>query len=214
MEVLDIGCNAGFYSLELAKRNANVTAIDVDLHYLKQAEFVTSLYDLQDHINFYQMQVYDLAKLDKQFDIILFMGVFYHLRYPLLAMDIITPKVKKYLIFQSLSLEQEEDHQPVGNFYFDQRHLMLEKGWPSMAFIENNFAGDPTNWWVPNPAAIKAMARSCGLRLLHQPEREIYIFEPDPQKTSILEGWDRSELLSALGKDWKDEVAVKTGKYS
>src|SRR5690554_1180438 len=37
--VLDIGCNAGFYSFELAKRGAQVTGIDLDIHYLEQAEW-------------------------------------------------------------------------------------------------------------------------------------------------------------------------------
>lgn len=211
-EVLDIGCNAGFYSVELAKRNATVTAIDVDAHYLKQAEFVTSLFDLEERISFHQMQVYDLIKLDKQFDIILFMGVFYHLRYPLLALDIISSKVKKTLVFQSLSLNEKTEHEPVGNFNFDQRDLMLEKGWPAMAFIENSFSGDPTNWWIPNPSAIKAMARSCGLKFSQNPGPEIYFFEPDPEKTNITEGWNKSEFLSAIGEKWLSEVDIKIKK--
>src|SRR4051812_29623521 len=36
---LDIGCNAGFYSIELARRGARVTGIDLDQHYLKQAQW-------------------------------------------------------------------------------------------------------------------------------------------------------------------------------
>ncbi len=210
-EVLDIGCNAGFYSLELAKRHASVTAIDVDRHYLKQAEFVAGLTGLNQRIRFEQQQVYDLARTDKKYDIILFMGVFYHLRYPLLALDIIASKVKKLLIFQSLSLETEEV-EPVPDFPLEQRELLLREGWPSMAFIENRLAGDPTNWWVPNSSAIKAMARSCGLQFVHSPGQEIYFFEPDPGREAVQEGWNRSEFLSAIGKDWLDEVEGKTGK--
>lgn len=37
--VLDIGCNAGFYSIELAGRGARVTAIDINGHYLAQARW-------------------------------------------------------------------------------------------------------------------------------------------------------------------------------
>jgi len=212
LEVLDIGCNAGFYSLEFAKRNASVTAIDVDHHYLKQAEFVTGLLGLTDRIRFLQMQVYDLIRIEKKFDLVLFMGVFYHLRYPLLAMDIISSKVKKQLIFQSLSLDVDEEQEPVPDFEFDRRGLMLEKGWPSMAFIENRFSGDPTNWWVPNPAAIKAMARTCGLKFIQNPGHEIYFFGPDPEYPSIAENWNRSEFLSATGQNWEDEVEIKTRK--
>ena len=42
-EVLDIGCNAGFYSIELARRCANVLGIDVDPHYLRQAEWAEAI---------------------------------------------------------------------------------------------------------------------------------------------------------------------------
>src|SRR5690348_17397967 len=37
--VLDIGCNAGFYSFELAARGAQVTGLDMDPHYLRQARW-------------------------------------------------------------------------------------------------------------------------------------------------------------------------------
>ncbi len=211
-EVLDIGCNAGFYSLELAKRNARVTAIDVDRHYLKQAEFVAGLFGLEDKISFRQMQVYDLAGMDRHFDVVLFMGVFYHLRYPMLALDIIASKVKRLMILQSLSLEIEEEIEPIDDFSIEERSLMLEKGWPVMAFVENCLSGDPTNWWVPNSAAIKAMSRSSGLQFVHSPGHEIYFFEPDPDRETIEKGWNRSEYFSATGKEWIDEEKDKTGK--
>ena len=38
-----------------------------------------------------------------------------------------------------------------------------------MAFIEHEFAGDPTNWWAPNHAGVEAMLRSSGLRVMRGP---------------------------------------------
>ncbi len=58
---LDIGCNAGFYTFELAKRGATVTGIDSNLHYLNQAQWAAHQYKLEDRVTFRQMQVYDLA---------------------------------------------------------------------------------------------------------------------------------------------------------
>lgn len=211
-EVLDVGCNAGFYSLEMARRNAHVTAIDVDRHYLKQAEFVAGLFGLNDRIDFHQMQVYDLVKLEKKFDIVLFMGLFYHLRYPLLALDIVSSKIKRLLIFQSLSMETTDECEPVADFAYEERALMLRKGWPAMAFIENKLAGDPTNWWIPNSSAIKAMSRSSGLQFVHSPGHEIYFFEPDPEREPVHESWNKSEFLSAIGKEWINDLGEKTGK--
>src|SRR3954465_7015374 len=83
---LDIGCNAGYYSFELAQRGARVTGIDVDPRYLAQARWAAGQYGLADRLTFRQMQVYDLAHRAEQYDLVLFMGVFYHLRYPMLGL--------------------------------------------------------------------------------------------------------------------------------
>ncbi|GAA5030447.1 hypothetical protein GCM10011506_19670 [Marivirga lumbricoides] len=99
-KVLDIGCNAGFYSVELAKRGAEVVGIDLDDHCLKQAEWVADQFGLNDKITYRKMQVYDLANTEEKFDMVWFVGVFYHLRYPMLALDIISQKVKKHSYFK------------------------------------------------------------------------------------------------------------------
>lgn len=210
--VLDIGCNAGFYSIEMARRNAHVTAIDIDDHYLKQARWVAAQFGLQKQITFHRMQVYDLAKTDWQFDIVLFLGVFYHLRYPLLAMDILSEKIGTHLVFQSLSLLQKKEHASISDFSFNKRRLLESHGWPSMAFIEQSFSGDPTNWWVPNAAAIKAICRSCGLEFIEKAGKETYFFERMQERIPVAQSWNRSEYLSAIGCDWSNEVAKKTAQ--
>src|SRR4051794_24917344 len=75
---LDIGCNAGFYTFELAKRGARVTGIDVDERYLSQARWAARQFGMTDRVEFRRMQVYDLAHQPASFDLVLFMGVFYH----------------------------------------------------------------------------------------------------------------------------------------
>src|SRR3954470_19178072 len=84
---LDIGCNAGFYSFALAQRGATVLGIDLDEHYLNQARWAAAQYQLADRVGFTGRQVYDLARLKENFDLVLFLGVFYHLRYPMLGLD-------------------------------------------------------------------------------------------------------------------------------
>ena len=42
-------------------------------------------------------------------------------------------------------------------------------------FVEHEYAGDPTNWWVPNRACAEAMLRSAGFRILAHPEEEVYL---------------------------------------
>lgn len=201
--VLDVGCNAGFYSLELARRGAFVTAIDLDPHYLKQAEWVAGQWDLHSNIEFKQWQVYDLARSEKEFDLVWFMGVFYHLRYPLLALDILSEITREKLIFQTLTMPGNDILEPEDNYNINDREKMLEEGWPKMAFIERKLNNDPTNWWAANAAGIRAMLRSAGMKVTATPGHEVYICEPDPDNPGANQQWNRSEYLSAIGKEWK-----------
>jgi len=174
-KALDVGCNAGFYSFELAKRGADVLGIDIDDHYLKQARWAAEEFNLEDKVEFVNMQIYDIASLEETFDIIFFMGVFYHLRYPLLALDILSQKFKKKLVFQTLTMPGNEIYSPPENISIEEREFMQKPGWPKFAFIEKALSGDYTNWWAPNQAAVEAALRSAGLNIDHNPAHEIYI---------------------------------------
>ncbi|HEX6630499.1 MAG TPA: DUF1698 domain-containing protein, partial [Gemmatimonadaceae bacterium] len=57
--VLDVGCNAGFYSFELARRGANVLAIDVEDLYLDQARWAAGVLGLERQVEFRRMGAYD-----------------------------------------------------------------------------------------------------------------------------------------------------------
>jgi tRNA (mo5U34)-methyltransferase len=175
--VLDIGCNAGFYSFELAARGADVLGIDMDDRYLEQARWVAQRKQLSDCTRFKKASVYEVGNLDAgQFDIVLFMGVFYHLRHPLLALDLIQSLEPELLVFQTLT-HGDEVVSPFSwtETNFQTRDRLGERGWPSMAFIETTFAGDPTNWWVPNHAGVEAMLRSAGFTVTARPGHEIYV---------------------------------------
>lgn len=197
---LDIGCNAGFYAIELAKRGARVTAIDKDPHFLRQANWAVAQFKLEDRITVKPAQVYDLASWDERFDLILFLGVFYHLRYPLLGLDIVAERVNRLMVFQTLTMPGEEELVPPADLSIDQRETMLEPGWPKMSFIEKEVAGDPTNWWAPNHAAICAMLRTTGLRVVARPAHEIYLCEPIGRTVAESRTYDADELRAATGK--------------
>lgn len=173
--VLDIGCNAGFYSLEMKRRNAGrVVAIDSDPHYLRQAEFVFE--QLNADIELHQMSVYDLAKLGERFDLVIFMGVLYHLRHPLLALDMIYEHVAEdLLLFQSLQRGDERCADLEEDYPFSEWDIFDRPDYPKLHFVEQRYAADPTNWFFPNSAAVEAMLRSSGFRIIEHPEREVYL---------------------------------------
>jgi tRNA (mo5U34)-methyltransferase len=198
---LDVGCNAGFYSFMLARRGARVTGIDVDPHYLAQARWAAQEFGVADAVEFRRMQVYDLAREDQQYDLVLFMGVFYHLRYPLLGLDIVARRVRRLMVFQTLTIPGMEVYPDTHDRPIHERDALRDPGWPKMAFIEHRFAGDPTNWWVPNHAGIEAMLRSSGMRVRAGLGHELYLCEPAPAGGDGGPPYDFTpELLAATGQ--------------
>jgi tRNA (mo5U34)-methyltransferase len=175
---LDIGCNAGFYSFELARRGADVLAVDIDEHYLRQAHWAAGELGLADRVELRRLGVYELATLDVEpFDVVLFLGVLYHLRHPLLALDIVAALTGGRLVVQTLTMPGDERLQAPADLPIDDREQLTHAGWPAMAFVEHELAGDPTNWWAPNAACVEAMLRSCGLEIRAMPGHEIWLCE-------------------------------------
>ena len=187
--VLDIGCNAGFYSVEMARRGAaRVLGIDSDDRYLDQARLASATLGFDD-VEFRNLSVYDVGTLGERFDLVIFMGVLYHLRHPLLALDLIREHVvgdDGLMLFQTMQQGSKEGWQPIedhpfhtpGSFkppaFFD------ESAYPKMHFIEWRFAGDWTNWWAPNRACSEAMLRASGFTIEAHPESEVYLCRAAP----------------------------------
>ncbi len=173
--VLDIGCNAGFYSMEMKRRGAaRVLGVDWDERYLAQARFAAEVAELD--IAFAKLSVYDLGALGERFDLVIFMGVLYHLRHPLLALDLIREHVASdLLLFQSM-LRGSQAVTPLADDYdIKKRAMFARAGYPRMHFVEKKYSGDPTNWWIPNRAGAEAMLRASGFTILDRIEAEVYL---------------------------------------
>jgi tRNA (mo5U34)-methyltransferase len=152
-----------------------VLGIDSDERYLAQARLASEILEF-DNIEFAKLDVYDIAALGEKFDLVIFMGVLYHLRHPLLALDLIREHVAgDLLLFQSMQrgspyvLKLEDDYE------FAETGVFFESSFPKLHFIEHEYARDWTNWWVPNRACTEAMLRSAGFRIDGQIEEEVYL---------------------------------------
>src|SRR5437588_5078868 len=175
--VLDIGCNAGFYSLELKKRGAGrVLGIDVDERYLAQGRFAAKTLDLD--VEFAKASLYDVDSIPGKFDYVLFLGVFYHLRYPLLALDRAVKKVAGKLIFQTMLRGSEDEFIPKADYDFWDKPVFFNADFPCAYFIEKSFSGDYTNWFIPNRSGAEGMLRSAGLEIVEHPETETWVCVP------------------------------------
>jgi tRNA (mo5U34)-methyltransferase len=173
--VLDIGCNAGFYAMEMKRRGAErVLGLDTDDEYLAQARFAADVNGLE--IEFRKMSTYDVGQLGEKFDLVIFMGVLYHLRHPLLALDLIQEHVARdLLLFQSMLRGDSGILKVDYNYDFWTTDHFDRPGYPKMHFIEHKYADDPTNWWAPNRACVEAMLRSAGFSIAAHPEEEVYL---------------------------------------
>ena len=174
--VLDIGCNAGFYSFEMKKRGASrVLGIDFDDYYLNQARFAAEVLGFED-VEFRRLSVYDVGALGERFDIVLFMGMIYHLRHPLLALDLIHKHVAgDLLLFQSLQRGSPEMEPLADDHDFGETEVFDRPAFPKRPFIEHKYSHDETNWWIPNAACSAAMLRSAGFRIVAHPEEEVFL---------------------------------------
>jgi tRNA (mo5U34)-methyltransferase len=189
--VLDIGCNAGFFSLEMKRRGAaRVLGVDSDARYLAQAQFAAEVSGLA--IELQQLSVYELASLREQFDLVIFTGVLYHLRYPLLALDLVRRHVvRDQLVFQSMLRGSEEVAPVAPNYPFSEEAIFERPSYPRLHFVEQRYADDPTNWWIPNRACAEAMLRSAGFEIVSHPEAEVYVC----QRAAREPDWAECELI-------------------
>ena len=173
--VLDIGCNGGFYAIEMKRRGADrVIGIDENATYLAQAHFAAEVTGVE--VELRQLSVYDVAMLGEKFDLVLFMGVLYHLRYPLLALDLIHEHVTRdLLVFQSMHRGSDQVEPVADDYPFGEEAIFNRPSFPHLYFIEQKYSGDPTNWWIPNRACSEALLRSSGFTIISHPEPEVYI---------------------------------------
>jgi tRNA (mo5U34)-methyltransferase len=187
LSVLDIGCNAGFYSMEMLRRGAaRVVGIDSDERYLAQARLGAEVLGFAG-AEFRNLSVYDVAALAERFDLVIFMGVLYHLRHPLLALDLIREHVARdMMLFQTMQQGSADvadvpaDHPFFVPGTYKSPPIFDDPGYPKMHFIEHAFSGDWTNWWAPNTACSQAMLRAAGFTIEAQPEGDVYLCRVAP----------------------------------
>ncbi len=142
--VLDIGAWDGWFSFEMEKRGASVVAVDATYNekLLQARDWLGS------KIEYRVADVCDLRAADVgTFDIVLFLGVLYHLKHPLLAIERVCALSRDLVCVESQVMHDGFDPASV----------------PVMEFYETNeLGGQFDNWVGPNVACLMAMCRSAG----------------------------------------------------
>ncbi|MBI5929661.1 MAG: methyltransferase domain-containing protein [Chloroflexi bacterium] len=167
MRVLDIGCRDGYFMFEMERRGAEVIGIDYALPTTTGFSIASKILDSK--TTFRVENVYDLApeKLGL-FDLVLFLGVLYHLRHPLLALDKIRTVIKPgALMFVETHLIDNYFQLKDGSFVSMGNLSMQLTETPIMQFYaRDRLAGDATNKFAPNMAALRAMTEEAEFEIL------------------------------------------------
>jgi tRNA (mo5U34)-methyltransferase len=150
--VLDVGCWDGAYSIEAARRGAVVTATD---HYVwkvrpgSREAFDLAISCLAPGVTAIDMPVEELSlERPGRHDIVLFLGVLYHLRDPLGALERVAALAAETLVVETR----------MGLRWLPHPAMRFHPG----STLEN----DPTNWWTPNRPCVEAMLRDLGFKAI------------------------------------------------
>ena len=148
--VLDIGAWDGAFSFEAERRGAaRVVAVDSFCWHGEgwgtKDGFECARQVLGSRVEDREVEVLDLSPdTVGVFDLVLFLGVLYHLKHPLLALERVSSVCREQLILWT-QVDMLDTERPAAAFY------------PGTELND-----DPTNWWGPNPAAVIGMLTTAG----------------------------------------------------
>jgi tRNA (mo5U34)-methyltransferase len=194
--VLDVGCNAGFYSVEAKRRNASrVLGVDAMRREIMQADFVRRALGLD--IEFRAMSVYDLSAASVgRFDVTLALGLIYHLKHLVLGLEKLAQVTKDTLIVETALLPRRAN---VIESVF-KRHAEyvvgdLKRPLHTIGWVENppEALESSYNWFLPSLEAAVALCKAVGFRdvdvfATHGDRAVIVCRDPDTTVKSGTEG--------------------------
>lgn len=172
MTVLDVGAWDGFYSFEAERRGAKrVLATDSycwsGTGWGTKAGFNLAHAALGSRVESLQIDVLDLSpQTVGVFDLVLFLGVLYHMRHPLLALERLFSVTGKQAMIET-------------------RVDLMEVARPALAFFPGKeLDDDPTNWWCPNALGMQAMLEAVGFR-----EAKALPQQPSQKPRMVFHAW-------------------------
>jgi hypothetical protein len=123
MTAIDVGCMSGAGMLWLERRGFEVWGCDIHPRCAGQFRLVKRAFGMR--AQYRDLSIYDL---DAEADVVVMLGVYYHLQHPLLGIQKAWEATKKLLV-----LEGEVN----------------AKAGCSADFHRGEYKGDGSNWWVP-----------------------------------------------------------------
>ena len=180
--VLDLGGNAGYFSIQMKLRGAGrCILVDPYVEFLEQAKFAAGQFQVDIEMVCEDSHVYCLTTQER-FDYVLLLGLLYHLKYPGIVLDRAAEMTREriYIASAVIGPEVEGPAKKANYERYTEDDLLLDPGFPKLAFIETLYNSDPTNWWLPNHSALPALMRSAGLQVVARPHQHVLVGQPVP----------------------------------
>ena len=157
--VLDVGCNGGFYCVEAKRRGAGrVLGVDGQRQHVRQALFVRKVLGLD--LEFRRFSVYDLQPATVGiFDITLALGLVYHLKHLVLALERLYEVTNELLIIETAIIPPEQTP-PL----FVQALGEIRQTLHPLFYAENapEAKEQVYNWFLLSPDALRALLLNTG----------------------------------------------------
>jgi tRNA (mo5U34)-methyltransferase len=198
--VLDAGGNAGYFSVQMLKRGAKrCVLVEPFVEFSEQARFVAELHDFKIQVINEDVHTFCLTTTER-FDYVVFLGLFYHLKYPGIVLDRFAEMTRERMYFHSQVIPQGTDSHPTQPDYRpgEDDAALADPSFPKMAFIERLFNGDPTNWWIPASSALEPLVRSAGMKVIARPHPQLIVAEPDQPLGKVV--FNRKLVFPKYGK--------------
>jgi tRNA (mo5U34)-methyltransferase len=183
--VLDVGCNAGFYAFETKRRGASrVLGVDGQRQHVRQGLFVRKVLGLD--VEFRRLNVYDVnPRSVGRFDITLALGLLYHLKHPILALENLYQVTKELLIIETAIMPRERTPESFKHS-FGAAQAVLHP----LVYVENPPAAKEQvfNWFLPGVEALTALLRNTGFA-------EVELVEQKDERAVVVCRKGRNETL-------------------
>ena len=167
--VLDVGCNAGYFAIELKRRGAGrVLGVEpVPLHF-EQATLCRDVLGLD--IEYLPIDAHELGRIGETFDVVVFTGVLYHLRHPLLVLEQVGRLCRDVIVLETECIV-EDARNVVYVRQGPQGHVAVTacpRGF--MKYVETaELNDDGSNWWIPDTECVLGLLRTVGFRRFSTP---------------------------------------------
>lgn len=167
--MLDVGCNAGFFSILAKLRGAGrILGIESVDFFHAQAEYIRDIWQMD--IEYRLMDAHDIRLIDETFDLVMFAGILYHLKNPLQVLEDIGRRCHDAIVVETEVIPEDPRNVVIARVGGRGQAKLAPTTKGIMKFYERNeLNDDDSNWWAPDTECLLGMLRVAGFKYFSRP---------------------------------------------